>query len=184
MKQEEIFDLVNENGDVIGKATRSEAHSNADLIHRVIHCWIFNSRGQVLMQKRSKTKELNPGCWDMSCGGHFSSGENASQTLKRELEEELGLTNYKSGYVTKLLRRMDRQTELIYLYYAFVDKDVSEFKLQEEEVEEIKWLELKDVFELGKNGEKVTDWTQFHLPVVLQHFIRLANSSADPGAPA
>jgi isopentenyl-diphosphate delta-isomerase type 1 len=178
MKKEEILDLVNDNGDVIGQATRSEAHSNSDLIHRVVHCWIFNSQGQVLLQKRSDSKELNPGCWDMSCGGHFSAGENEDQTLKRELEEELGLKNYKPEFVTKLLRRMDKQTELIYLYYAFVDKDVSEFRLQEAEVAQIKWLDLKAVFQLGSAGEKVTDWTQYHLPIVLQHFIKLANTSA------
>lgn len=171
MAKGEIFDIVDKDGNIIGEATREEAHTNPELIHRVVHCWIFNQEGQVLMQKRAETKELFPGFWDMSCGGHFSKGEDDTQTLKRELEEELGITEYKSGLVTKMIIAQEKQTELIYLYYAFVNKPASYFKLQEGEVAEIQWMDLKDVFNLKNSIKKVTDWHEIHLPIVLQHLI-------------
>jgi isopentenyl-diphosphate delta-isomerase type 1 len=86
---EEIFDVVNERDEVIGRAPRSEVHARG-LLHRAIHVLVFNSRGEVFLQKRSMLKDREPGVWDSSCAGHVDSGEDYDATVLRELREELG----------------------------------------------------------------------------------------------
>jgi isopentenyldiphosphate isomerase len=74
--QDEIFDVVDENDSVIGQTTRGEAHQNPKLIHRVVHIWIINEKGEILIQQRSMTKDGAPGMWDISCGGHVEKGQD------------------------------------------------------------------------------------------------------------
>src|SRR6266705_2842483 len=87
---QEIFDVVNEGDEVIGRATRAEVHERG-LMHRAIHVLVFNSRGQVFLQKRSLRKDRQPGLWDSSASGHLDSGEDYDACAVRELREEIGL---------------------------------------------------------------------------------------------
>ena len=140
MSQNELLPIVNEAGKVIGKATRKECHSNPKLIHPVVHCWLFNTKGEVLWQQRSLQKDTSPGKWDMSCGGHIQYGESPQDTLRRELAEELGLTNIDPTFVCKFLYKKPSQTELVYLYYAIVDIKAQDIKFQKEEIETLEWI--------------------------------------------
>jgi isopentenyl-diphosphate delta-isomerase type 1 len=87
---EDIFDIVNERDEVIGRAPRSEVHARG-LLHRAVHVLVFNARGEIFLQKRSMIKDRQPGVWDSSCSGHVDSGEDYDQTAVRELREEIGL---------------------------------------------------------------------------------------------
>jgi isopentenyl-diphosphate delta-isomerase type 1 len=87
---EEIFDIVNERDEVIGHKPRSEVHAQG-LLHRAVHVLVFNSRGEIFLQKRAMKKDRQPGVWDSSCSGHVDSGEDYDETALRELGEELGL---------------------------------------------------------------------------------------------
>src|SRR5215475_9926997 len=87
---EEIFDVVNEKDEVIGKRPRSEVH-RLGLMHRATHVLVFNKRGQVFLQKRSMKKDRQPGVWDSSASGHVDSGEDYDTCVVRELGEEIGL---------------------------------------------------------------------------------------------
>jgi isopentenyldiphosphate isomerase len=87
---EEIFDIVNERDEVIGQAPRKEVHARG-LWHRAIHVLVFNSRGQVFLQKRSLKKDIAAGKWDSSSSGHLDTGEDYDACAVRELREELGL---------------------------------------------------------------------------------------------
>lgn len=89
---EEKFDVVDENDNVLGIATRKECHSNPKLIHRGVHIFIFNSDEKLLLQKRSIKKDLYKGYWSSSAAGHVKSGETYEQTAKTELKEELGIS--------------------------------------------------------------------------------------------
>jgi len=86
----EWFDVVDQNDKVIGRATREEAHARG-LLHRAVHIMVFNSRGELFVQKRALTKDENPGLLDTSSAGHVSAGDDYVQTAHRELEEELGI---------------------------------------------------------------------------------------------
>jgi isopentenyl-diphosphate delta-isomerase len=87
---EDIFDIVNERDQVTGRAPRSEVHARG-LLHRAVHVLVFNSRGEIFLQKRSMKKDRQPGVWDSSCSGHVDSGEDYDETALRELGEEIGL---------------------------------------------------------------------------------------------
>lgn len=166
---EEILDVVNEQDEIIGQAPRSECHSNSKLIHRVAHCWIFNFDGKILWQQRSLKKKESPGRWDMSCGGHIPSGETPYLGLLRELEEELGVTNVEPVLVTKYTAGNKKQTEMIYLFYVLVDQDAEDFKLQKDEVEQVKWFDYEEMIDLHLSKKfEATTWHLTQIPKILQ----------------
>ncbi len=87
----EVFDVVDSENRVIGQATRGEVHAKG-LLHRSAHIWVFNSRGELFLQKRAMTKDENPGYWDSSAAGHLNAGEGYLASAHRELMEELGIS--------------------------------------------------------------------------------------------
>jgi isopentenyldiphosphate isomerase len=86
----EIFDVVNERDEVIGQQERREVH-RLGLMHRSVHVLVFNATEQVFLQKRSMTKDRQPGLWDSSASGHVDAGEDYDACAVRELGEEVGL---------------------------------------------------------------------------------------------
>lgn len=89
-RDDELFDVVDEEDRVVGQATRAEVHRKK-LWHRAVHAWVFNAAGQVFLQKRSQLKDMAPGRWDSSCSGHLDAGEDYDTAIVRELGEEIGL---------------------------------------------------------------------------------------------
>lgn len=87
---DEIFDVVNECDEVIGRKLRPEVHRDGDR-HRAVHVLMFNSAGAVFLQKRSMSKDTFPGVWDSSASGHLDAGEEYDACAVREVREELGL---------------------------------------------------------------------------------------------
>lgn len=88
---EEMFPIVDEEGNITGAASRGECHNGSMLLHPVVHLHIFNSRGELFLQKRPAWKDIQPGKWDTAVGGHVDLGENIQQALVREAAEELGI---------------------------------------------------------------------------------------------
>ena len=89
--QKEMFVVVDKDDNILGYRTRYDCHHNNKLIHRAIAIVIFNSKGELLMQKRSKSKDTNPGFFSMSAAGHVGKGETYLEAARRELFEELGI---------------------------------------------------------------------------------------------
>jgi isopentenyl-diphosphate delta-isomerase len=87
---EEHFDVVDENDRVVGKAPRSEVHGKGRW-HRAVYVFVFNSKGELFIQQRSDSKDVEPGMWDCSVTGHPSSGEGYDEATVREAEEEIGV---------------------------------------------------------------------------------------------
>jgi isopentenyldiphosphate isomerase len=88
----ELFPLIDEEGHVTGRATRKACHGGTMWLHPVIHLHIFNTAGELYLQRRSLKKDIQPGKWDTAVGGHVDYGEQILQALRREAREELGLT--------------------------------------------------------------------------------------------
>ena len=86
----ELFDVVDADDRVIGRATRWQVHARG-LRHRAVHILIFDPTGCLFVQKRSATKDTFPGCYDSSASGHLKSGEDYGTCAVREVHEELGL---------------------------------------------------------------------------------------------
>lgn len=87
---EEMFDVVDEQDNVVGQQTRDKVHRE-DLLHRAVHIFVFNKHRELFLQKRSRLKDRHPGVWDSSAAGHLNAGEGYQETALRELEEELGI---------------------------------------------------------------------------------------------
>lgn len=122
---QEIFPLVDEEGRVIGSATRGECHSGSRLLHPVVHLHVFNSRGEVYLQKRPEWKDIQPGKWDTSVGGHIDYGETPETALVREVREELSITDFVPEWVGQYVFEGLREREYVYIYKTVYDGPVS-----------------------------------------------------------
>ncbi len=137
MKSEDIFDIVNERDEVIGRKPRSEVHARG-LLHRAIHVMVFNSSGEVFLQKRSMKKDRQPGVWDSSCSGHVDSGEDYDQTAVRELREEIGLNlSAPPERLFKIDACVETDAEFVWVYRC---QNNGPFHLQPEEIETGGWF--------------------------------------------
>jgi len=141
---EEILEIVDEQGRVLGTAPRKEIHGNPSLIHRVVHVLVFNKKGALLLQKRSRAKDVAPGKWDTSVGGHASPGENLLEAAKRETEEELGITDCNPQFLYTYIHTNPYETELVCTYSCVYDERIN---FNREEIDKVKlWGigEIKD----------------------------------------
>lgn len=117
--QDEIFDVTDEHDNVIGQATRGEVHARK-LLHRAVSIFVFNTRGELLLQMRSATKDEYPNCYTSSASGHLDTGETYETAAVRELREELGLTS-PLIYRTKLPAGPDTANEHTVLFETTTD---------------------------------------------------------------
>lgn len=122
--KEEIFPIVDENGSVIGQATRSQCHDGSMFLHPVIHLHIFNNRGDLYLQKRSDKKDIFPLLWDTSVGGHIGLGESVDNAVMREAKEELGLEDFTPVFLTKYIIETQYERELTYCFKTTVDNQL------------------------------------------------------------
>lgn len=114
----------------------------------VVLAFIQNSKGQFLIQKRSKIKDGKYA----STGGHPKSGETSIQGIITEIREELGLTILPNELELIFSGREDSKHVFFDIYYIKKDFDISELVLQTEEVESVEWLYLKEIIQLINNG--------------------------------
>ena len=117
----ERFPVVDEEGHVVGSATRGECHNGSRLLHPVVHLHVFNSRGDVYLQKRPEWKDIQPGKWDTSVGGHMDYGETPEQALLREVREELGITDFTPERIGQYVFDSRRERELVYVNRTVYD---------------------------------------------------------------
>ncbi|MDD2959033.1 MAG: NUDIX domain-containing protein [Lachnospiraceae bacterium] len=168
----EWLDVVDENGNPTGETVERETAHAEGIRHRTAHVWIIRrtpsvsrpeelggedqSEFQILLQKRSPGKDSHPGCYDMSSGGHIPAGVDYLPSAVRELKEELGVEAKESDLIYCGTRHfyhrarfygkwfLDNQVSRVYLLWA----DPKQFKLQESEVEEVRWVDLEHCLEL------------------------------------
>jgi len=146
---EEWFDIFSPEGNVIGRAPRSAVHGNPELIHPVVHLHIFNAAGELYLQKRAAGKDLLPNYWDTAVGGHIRSGESVEQALRREAEEELGLTLVNFQPVFRYLHRNRYESELV---HSFLVRDEGPFFINREEIAEGRFWKIEEIeAEVGRD---------------------------------
>lgn len=164
----ELFDIVDQLGNPTGEIIeRSEAHKKG-IRHRTAHIWVVRDKEgkkQVLLQKRSATKDSFPGRFDTSSAGHIQAGDEPTESAIRELSEELGIQaskeelsfagtfdiNYQKEFYGKLF--WDNEIAFVYVYKESVNVDA--LVLQTEEVECVEWFDLDEVYEeCSKKNQK------------------------------
>jgi isopentenyl-diphosphate delta-isomerase len=138
----DIFDIVNERDEVIGRAPRSEVHARG-LLHRAVHVLVFNAEGEMFLQKRSKTKDREPSRWGAACSGHVVSGEDYDTAAVREMGEELG---WKPAAPLQRILRIEacRETdqEFVWVYRC---NGEGPFTLNVDEVETGGWFSFPQI---------------------------------------
>ena len=156
----EYFDIVDENGNPTGEVVSREIAHRDGILHRTAHVWVVREcegRTQILLQKRSMEKDSFPGLYDTSSAGHIPAGAEPVSSALRELKEELGIEasetqlsyagifhiRYEKIFHGKLFR--DDEVIRVYVYREPVE--ISSLTLQEDEVDEVRWFDLEDVWE-------------------------------------
>lgn len=132
----EFFEIVDDNDNVIGRAPRHECHGNPALIHRVAHVLVVSATGDLLLQKRSAHKDIQPGRWDTSVGGHLDPGESYHEAAVREMREELGLAGLPLTFLYKSKIRNAIESENVATFLTRYDGDVA---WNEHEISEVRY---------------------------------------------
>lgn len=138
--------FVDQNDNVIGSGTKEQAWRDGD-IHRIARLFVFNSKGKLLIHKRSNKLDNLPGRWDQSAAGHVDEGEDYLEAARRELKEEVGIENVELKEIGKFYQdevdqdgKIKKRFNTLYLanYNGEVDSNT-------EEVSEIKWISLGEL---------------------------------------
>ena len=163
----ELLDVVDENGIPTGETVeRSIAHAKG-IRHRTSHVWLLRRRSEgveVLLQKRSDNKDSFPGKFDTSSAGHIQAGDEPLESALRELKEELGISatpeqlhfagTFPISFAKEFHGKMFRDEEIAFVYIYQEPVNTAELVLQTEEVEEVQWFDLEEVYEqCGKRRE-------------------------------
>lgn len=158
---DELIDIVDDQNNLTGvQKMKSEAHRDG-LWHRAAHIWIYNSKGEVLLQLRAKDKDIGPDTWDLSAAGHVGVGEEPVVSALREIQEEIGL-NVKTEdlelykiIAEKLTINGLLNNEFHYVYILRYDGNARDLKLQKEELQKMEFVPI-EIIEKGlkENPEK------------------------------
>ena len=156
----EYLDVCDENGRPTGAVVERDQAHREGILHRTVHIWIARREAgqwQVLLQKRSRNKDSNPGMFDTSSAGHIDAGEEPLPSALRELEEELGLSVRAEelreiGHVRVRFDKdfhgwLFRDNEYVHVYACTREVDAASLRLQESELETVCWFALDDVLE-------------------------------------
>ncbi|PIF01486.1 MAG: hydrolase [Maribacter sp.] len=146
---DELVDILDDGGNFTGKtAMKSEAHKHG-LFHPTVHVWFYTANGQVLLQQRSRDKEIDPLLWGVSVAGHVSAGENIEASALREVHEEIGLSINKGQLhkigVFKSIRRYNEDlidSEFHHTYLCELEVPFPQLRKQDSEVEALELIPL------------------------------------------
>lgn len=154
----EMLDVLDKNGEITNiKISKRQAHIEGSL-HKAVIVFIFNEKGEILIQKRAACKKFLPNKWDVSVAGHVKSGEASIEACIRETKEELGIKIEKPEkfYVLKVNNKKYgvHNNEIIELYYLKTKIKLTELKLKKDEVSKVKFIKVKEFVNLLKEKNK------------------------------
>lgn len=161
----EMLDIVDERGIPTGKIVERTVAHQLGIRHRTSHVWLMRKRSgqyEILLQKRSKEKDSNPGCYDISSAGHITAGDDYISSALRELKEELGVTVKAEELIFCGQRSFDSQknfhekpfhdVQVSNVYLLWNDRKEEEFILQKSELESVVWMEFNECRKKIKNN--------------------------------
>ncbi|MBW2971083.1 NUDIX domain-containing protein [Candidatus Woesearchaeota archaeon] len=154
--EDEIFPVVDEQDQVIGSATKTKARDD-NLLHRGAAVLLENSKGEIFVHKRTMTKEVAPGLYDVQVGGGVRFGESYEEAAKRELEEEVGIKNPKLELLFDYRMRSARTNAWLRVFKCVYD---GKLKLQKEEIEHGGFVSYKVLDEMLKTKNFCKDGVQ------------------------
>jgi len=145
MKVMELLEVLDENGKQIGTIMEKNKVHNEGLYHREVALILLNNKGEILLQKRASTKEIEPNKWAWH-GGHQIAGEESIDAIIRETKEELGLTLPKDQIkeLVELKRDKYPNRQFTTAYYSICNLKSEDFNIQKEELSEVKWFTFQE----------------------------------------
>ncbi len=157
----EYFDIYDKNRNKTGKIIRRGERMNDDEYHLIVHVWLLNKEGKYLLQKRGKTK-AGANLW-AATGGNVISGEDTIDCAIRETKEEIGIdiTKLEGGLFDSRIYHLNDQNYICDSFLYKCDCDVDKFKLQKEEVAEVKYLTIDEFCELRNQGKTFYYWDSY-----------------------
>ena len=171
---DELFPVVDSSGNVIGSASRKECHSGTFLLHPVIHLHVFDVFGKLFLQHRSLSKDIQPGKWDTSVGGHIDFGETVEEALAREAREELGLSLTTTVPLYTYIHRSDKEAEYVNTFATVCNP--TEITIDYNEISEGLFFEMQTIESLLQTGcftpnfELEFQRLKEQLPFIYEHF--------------
>lgn len=160
-----MLEIVDREGNPLGFAKRAVVHANPGLLHRVVHVLVFNNRGSLLLQRRSCNKDIAPGKWDTSAGGHMKPGEDARDAALRELHEELGIISFNPEFLYAYIFSSSYESEFVTTFLCRCDGDVS---FNPAEIDEVAYWTLESI----KNNLGTSTFSD-HFESEIRHFLQL-----------
>ena len=152
--------LVDGDDKEIGFLSKAECHDGAGVLHRAFSLFLFNDKGELLLQKRSESKRLWPGFWSNSCCSHPRRGESMHVATQRRLLDELNIQSsleyvyrfsYEAGFGD-----LGSENELCHVYLGTLD---SEVRRNETEIEAIRYVSANELNEMFRETTKqFTPW--------------------------
>ena len=175
----EYLDVVDENNNLTGKIEeRKIIHSNG-IWHREIAVWIMNESGEVLIQKRSAAKKQEPNKWAL-CAGHIDAGEGIKVSAIREIEEEIGLKIELNDLVLISIEKKAKDYGELknynfqYQYFVRTKKKIEEYKIQEEELSELKYITISTLEEIVRDKDEAYTFSdQPYMPKIIEMLKRM-----------
>lgn len=159
---EEYLDVLDAKGEKTGVSKSYEEVHRTGLLHGTVHVWFLNSKGQLLLQKRSKNKTAYPNRWDISAAGHISAGQTSVEAAQRETEEELGLNlpndafrflfSVEEHIILNNGTYVNNEFQDVYLVHS--DVSITELRFPEDEVEEMRWVNVAEFKQWISEGRK------------------------------
>ncbi len=140
----ELLEVLDKNGDPTGEILDKDIIHTKGLYHREVALILLNKKGQILLQKRASTKEIEPNKWAWH-GGHVIVGETSMEAIIRETKEELGiiLSENQIKLLVELKRDKLPNRQYTIAYYSICNLDIDDFDIQKEELSEVRWFPFK-----------------------------------------
>ncbi len=170
--QSVLIDVLDENGDSTGESkTKTEIHEQA-LWHNSSHIWIYNFKGEMLLQLRARDKDSYPGLWDISVAGHNDSGETPIESAIREMNEEIGLDVTSEQLEFVGIRKFSQpikginwyDNEFGYIYFYSFDGSIDNLKMPDGEVEKVKFIPIDRFNDEINDSEICNKYVPFQPP--------------------
>ncbi len=148
----EYFDIYDAENRPCGAAPRSECHGNPALRHRASQVMVLHPDGRVLLQRRSRAKDIQPGRWDTAVGGHLTPGEDYESAARREMLEELGVAPGPLEFLLDVEIRNEIESEDLRVFRTV---HAGPFTFQASEIDELRWFERAEL----ADPERRSDFT-------------------------
>ena len=163
----EYLDVVDENNQLTGKTEERNIIHEKGIWHREVAVWIMNEKGEILLQKRAANKRQEPNKWAI-CAGHVEAGESVEDSMIREMEEELGIkVNMNQLEFLKIYKKQNnipndniKNYNFQYMYFLKTNWNIEDYKIQLEELSEIKYVPFTEFEDIVKNKDKNVTFTK------------------------